>query len=880
MGSSIRGAFQNELALLTKGYGGADLRALCTEAALNAVQRRYPQIYKSNEKLLIHPETINVTAKDFMISVKKMVPSSERSSNSGAAPLPVDVEPLLRRPLGDMKAHLANILPQKKQLTALEEAEFEDAEDDRGLGAEQMQQNFERRRVFRPRLLVRGLPGMGQQYLAGALLNHFEGLHVQAFDLPTLLNDSTRSSEATMIQLFTEVRRHKPSVIYIPNVDIWYQTITDAAKSVFVGLLRTLAPTDPVLLLGIQEGEDEDLDPDLIKKLFGYSSKNSYLVERPPKTAREEFFRVLTHHLDLSPTDFPEPAHRRKRKLEILPPVPPEPPKTLEVMSKAELKEQKKKDRHLLNVLKLRIQPVMEQIKLKYKKFRTGVVDESQIRYLYDEDDPSIVTSDLPAEQRRGAQFRPYEKGVDAHGEPGLVEQSTGKFFYNLEIVTIEKRLSNGYYKRPKDFLADVKKLTKDAKALGDTDRLLKANELQANVEVDMGTYEFQEPSFLAELEQVWIRETRREKDMIEKAKQAATEEDRRLAIMPLDSSHEGMGSSAEQASGPIVLGQPIENGVTHHPHTPSNPSQPSQLTNGFSNVLSDLSDLRPQPHSNGTSVPSRSEGTQFTNSQENQSPDKDTQSSSFGQSAQTRPYHHHTGGPASLEQRRSYPGSLSQRSAITPMMEGSNPADYTNYASTTSSGKKESGSSGPFNTQGNTQNTQSSPDKPEGPDTSMIPEPAPSNSQMPDTQSAPSASLSLSWDWTADLKLDSQGSAHSSQSNPSQPSQAPQVPSFRHPSNINALLNDDDYSPPQLITDHRVTQQLLENLVIRTSGCSVEQLEQVYTALMDRIWQTRGDWNRVRVTKGVELLLEEVLTDMKQCQDFQTASIEIEGSY
>jgi hypothetical protein len=33
---------------------------------------------------------------------------------------------------------------------------------------------------------------MGQQYLAGALLNHFEGLHVQAFDLPTLLSDSTR----------------------------------------------------------------------------------------------------------------------------------------------------------------------------------------------------------------------------------------------------------------------------------------------------------------------------------------------------------------------------------------------------------------------------------------------------------------------------------------------------------------------------------------------------------------------------------------------------------------------------------------------------------------------------------------------------------------
>lgn len=880
--------FKDELALVTKGYGGADLRALCTEAALNAVQRRYPQIYKSNEKLLIRPETINVTAKDFMISVKKMVPSSERSSSSGAAPLPTNIEPLLRRPLAELKDVVSDILPQPKRLTALEEAQFEDAEDDRGMRAEQMQQNFERSRVFRPRLLVRGFPGMGQQYLASALLNHFEGLHVQAFDLPTLLSDSTRSPEATMIQLFTEVRRHKPSVIYIPNVDIWYQTITDVTFSTFVGLLRSLAPADPVMLLSIVESEDEDVDPGFVKKLFGYSIKNQYFVQRPSKASREDYFRAVTSYLNTSPADFPEPTNRKKRKLEALAPIPPEPPKTLEIMSKAELKEQKKKDRHLLNLLKLRIQPVMEQIKLKYKKFRTGVIDESQIRYLYDEDDPSILTSDLPSEQRRGAQFRPYEKGFDAHGEPGLVEQSSGKFFYNLEIVTIEKRLSNGYYKRPKDFLADIKKLTKDAKALGDTDRLLKANELQANVEVDMSAYEFQESSFLAELEQVWIRENKREKELIEKAKQATTEEDARRAIMPLESSHEGITSSAEQQSGPIILGQPIANGVARHPHTPSNPSQRSQLTNGFSNgLLSDLSDLRNRPQSNGTSVPSRSDGElQFSNSQENMSPDKDTQSSSFGQSAQTRPFHHHTGGPASLDQRRSYPGSLSQRSAITPMVEGSNPNDYTNYASTTSSGKKESGSSGPFNTQGNTQNTQSSLGKAEGPDPYMIPEPAPTNSQLPDTQSATST-LSLSWDWTADVKIDSQGSAPSSQSNPSQPSQGsqpsqiPAVPTFHRPSNINALLNNDESSsPPQLVVDYRHTQQLLDTLVARTSGCSVEQLEQIYSAIMDQIWRTRGDWNRVRVTADVGQVIDDVLKDMRQCQEFQPSSMEIENSY
>lgn len=34
------------------------------------MKRRYPQIYKSNDRLLLKPETIDVQARDFMISVK------------------------------------------------------------------------------------------------------------------------------------------------------------------------------------------------------------------------------------------------------------------------------------------------------------------------------------------------------------------------------------------------------------------------------------------------------------------------------------------------------------------------------------------------------------------------------------------------------------------------------------------------------------------------------------------------------------------------------------------------------------------------------------------------------------------------------------------
>lgn len=182
--------FKLSLAENTKGYGGADLRALCTEAALNAIQRTYPQIYSSEQKLVVDPTKISIHATDFMISIKKMVPSSERSASSGAAPLPKTVAPLLRDQLAAIEEMLKTVLPIKPKVTALEEAMYEPYEDsDHGFGRENLQQDFDRSRVFRPRLLISGLPGMGQQYVSAAILHHFERVHVQHFDVATILGD-------------------------------------------------------------------------------------------------------------------------------------------------------------------------------------------------------------------------------------------------------------------------------------------------------------------------------------------------------------------------------------------------------------------------------------------------------------------------------------------------------------------------------------------------------------------------------------------------------------------------------------------------------------------------------------------------------------------
>ena len=71
------------------------------------------------------------------------------------------------------------------------------------------------------------------------------------FNLIDLLDTNTaQSPEAAVIQLFEEVKRHKPSIIYIPDVENWYTTLSESTIKTFVGLLRGIQPSEPVLLLG------------------------------------------------------------------------------------------------------------------------------------------------------------------------------------------------------------------------------------------------------------------------------------------------------------------------------------------------------------------------------------------------------------------------------------------------------------------------------------------------------------------------------------------------------------------------------------------------------------------------------------------------------
>ena len=60
------------------------MQALCTEASLVALRRSYPQIYASDDKLLVDPRRVSVHQHDFEDAFRSITPASGRSVASPA----------------------------------------------------------------------------------------------------------------------------------------------------------------------------------------------------------------------------------------------------------------------------------------------------------------------------------------------------------------------------------------------------------------------------------------------------------------------------------------------------------------------------------------------------------------------------------------------------------------------------------------------------------------------------------------------------------------------------------------------------------------------------------------------------------------------------
>ncbi|KHN99572.1 ATPase, AAA-type, core [Metarhizium album ARSEF 1941] len=836
--------FMASLAEKTKGYGGADLRALCTEAALNSIQRTYPQIYSSTEKLVVDPAKISIHASDFMLSIKKLIPSSERSATSGAKPLPKAVEPLLRAQFGEAKRLLDELLPRKKKTTALEEAMYEQYNDkDHGFAREAMHQEFERSRVFRPRFLIYGPHGMGQAYIASAVLHYFEGVHVQNFDLPALLADG-RSMEQVIVGLFTEVRRHKPSVVYIPNVDAFYAALHGTiAYMTFKTMLRSIPPTDPVLLLATAECAKDELPPQLMQDLFGISRRNRMEIPRPERNNRMEYFSATLAYIKKKPAEFPDPENRKKRVLEELPVAPPvaEKPPT-----KEQVKALKRRDHQWLNALKIQLQPIMDQINRKYKKFRQPVIPQSHIDYLFAESDPDFVRPDLA-----GGAVRPYEIVKDKHGNEVLRDTATGKCYYNLETTTIEERLSNGFYARPQDFLFDIKALAKDARNSGDKERTLKANELLSNVEVDIASIEANNAAV------DWEGLHRRQ---VQRAAEAAEKERKRKAMQSiLERVQSDLGGGNDSDSqGPLTLGETVPGSRT---------TARFQLRSPLSNGQEETAGQDQNRSSNGTDGLSR---------------ERDVHMGGVDGFSQQATQASVMGPPASCENESTKVTGMtqiSQRSAVTALPPGVSPSAVLNDASTTKTSDPSTHRSSNLSTQltngnhGAQQSSGGGEQDAELLDTLLLPSQATPSDEawhyphahgLARGQRAPgTTNVTGSQVSTPSQARRSSGQPGDALAQPSQEQQSQEVAGLRY-------TGSSASQPPEVESS---IDNLLHVLTDGTSGCTIEQLEQINRELMDEIWKSRHEWNRHAVVVHLGGVFNDVISDIEQTQGLGSLS-------
>ncbi|KAG1740223.1 AAA-domain-containing protein [Suillus paluster] len=535
------------LAKFTKGYGGADLRALCTEAALNAIQRRYPQIYQSSDRLLLKPETIGITFRDFMISIKKLVPSSARSSSSAASPLPNQLVPLLSDTLGKVKDAINRVLPVGKKRTALEEAMWEDDSEENALERELFMQSMETLRVYRPRLVLHGPVGMGQGYLGAAALHHLEGYHVQTLDLGTLISDSTRTAEAAVVQLFVEAKRHQPSVIYIPSLDGWSAAISEIARSTVRSMLDSLAPTDPVLVLAIVDGPFSSLPRD-VRSWFGMTRENRLLLPSPTDAQREAFFSSIIADIRRPPNQFADGMKRRKRVLEELPIAPPLEPRQ---PTAAEIAAQEDNDQRVITLLKYRLGPILTELKRKFKRFTKKAREEYNFDPIPAVNEVEIIATTTVTVQAENevidvceqvTQEQQQPNGIvnGIHPDPQPVEhpeppQPQEPQLFDMDLERMHVDLYKGKYLTPQDFLDDINKIVFNtmARAHEDTgaDRLYKAQAMLTAAEVSIQDFD---PQFKLECQRMAERQRkRREEHKKAKGKGKAGEDAQNGAAAP-----------------------------------------------------------------------------------------------------------------------------------------------------------------------------------------------------------------------------------------------------------------------------------------------------------------------------------------------------------
>ncbi|MEM2958437.1 MAG: CDC48 family AAA ATPase, partial [Candidatus Jordarchaeaceae archaeon] len=263
-----------QLAQTTHGFVGADLEALCREAAMKALRRYLPRIDLDEQTIPTHIlETMEVTQEDFINALKEIQPSAIR-------------EVLIEVPTVHWE-QIGGLEEVKQQLREAVEWPLKNPE------------AFTRMGVQPPKgVLLYGPPGCGKTLLARAVATESEANFIPVKG-PELLSKWVGESEKAVREVFRKARLASPSIIFFDEFDALAprrgmgagdSQVTERVISSLLTEIDGLEALHDVVVIGATNRPDI-LDPALLRP--GRFDR-LILVPAPDDAARLQIFELYT----------------------------------------------------------------------------------------------------------------------------------------------------------------------------------------------------------------------------------------------------------------------------------------------------------------------------------------------------------------------------------------------------------------------------------------------------------------------------------------------------------------------------------------------------------------------------------------------------------
>jgi transitional endoplasmic reticulum ATPase len=269
-----------KLAEVTHGYTGADIAALCREAAMKALRRYLPEINLDEER--IPPQILEkmvVKMEDFMNAYKEITPTAMRE-------IYVEVPTVKWKDVGGLekvKAELTEAIewPLKRPNA------------------------FKRLGIKPPKgILLYGPPGCGKTLLAKAVANESEANFI-SIKGPEIFSKWVGESEKAIREVFRKGRTAAPSIIFFDEIDaiaprrgLGYADsgVTERVISQLLTELDGIESLENVVVMGATNRPDM-LDPAILRP--GRFDKLIY-VPAPDEHTLLQIYKIHTRDMPLA----------------------------------------------------------------------------------------------------------------------------------------------------------------------------------------------------------------------------------------------------------------------------------------------------------------------------------------------------------------------------------------------------------------------------------------------------------------------------------------------------------------------------------------------------------------------------------------------------